>query len=177
MSLYERLSKARGTEEAESTAGDGLVTADSPAPRQADPLDALKKKIHQSLVQALGPKLYDMNMTAEQLEFRVRQKLSEVLAEDETPLSAADRNRLISETTDDILGYGPLEPFLRDDSVTEIMVNNFDRIYVERHGKIERTPAAFADNAHLLRIVDKIVSQIGRRIDESSPMVDARLPD
>ena len=67
MSLYERLSKARGTEEAESTAGDGLVTADSPAPRQADPLDALKKKIHQSLVQALGPKLYDMNMTAEQL--------------------------------------------------------------------------------------------------------------
>jgi len=164
MSLYERLSKARGTEEAESATGDGLVTADSPAPRQADPLDALKKKIHQSLVQALGPKLYDMNMTAEQLEFRVRQKLSEVLADDETPLSAADRNRLISETTDDILGYGPLEPFLRDDSVTEIMVNNFTTVYIERDGKLHRT-------------IDKIVGQVGRRIDESSPYVDARLPD
>jgi len=177
MSLYERLSKARGTEEAESATGDGLVTADSPAPRQADPLDALKKKIHQSLVQALGPKLYDMNMTAEQLEFRVRQKLSEVLADDETPLSAADRNRLISETTDDILGYGPLEPFLRDDSVTEIMVNNFTTVYIERDGKLHPTNGRFLDDSHLRRTIDKIVGQVGRRIDESSPYVDARLPD
>src|SRR5947209_8201857 len=177
MSLYERLSKARGTEEAESAAGDGLVAPDSPAPRQADPLDALKKKIHQSLVQALGPKLYDMNMTAEQLEFRVRQKLSEVLADDETPLSAADRNRLISETTDDILGYGPLEPFLRDDSVTEIMVNNFTTVYIERDGKLHPTNGRFLDDSHLRRTIDKIVGQVGRRIDESSPYVDARLPD
>src|SRR5215213_5495580 len=82
-----------------------------------------------------------------------------------------------TETTDDILGYGPLEPFLRDDSVTEVMVNAFDRIYIEREGKLERTLSTFADNAHLLRIIDKIVSQIGRRVDEASPMVDARLPD
>src|SRR6202023_1957263 len=73
--------------------------------------------------------------------------------------------------------YGPLEPLLRDDSVTEVMVNAYDRIYVERSGKLERTQAAFVDNAHLLRIIDKIVSQVGRRVDESSPMVDARLPD
>src|SRR5947208_6492703 len=136
MSLYGRLSKARtGTGPAEGPAApDGAVQTEV-APRPADPLDALKRKIHQSLVQALGPKLYDMNMTAEQLEFRVRQKLTEVLAEDETPLSAADRQRLISETTDDILGYGPLEPYLKDETVTEIMVNNHTVVYIEREGK------------------------------------------
>src|SRR5438445_11434989 len=118
-----------------------------------------------------------MNITAEQLEFRVRQKLTEVLAEDETPLSAADRQRLISETTDDILGYGPLEPYLKDETVTEIMVNNHTVIYIEREGKIKRTAARFLDDGHLRRTIDKIVGQVGRRIDESSPYVDARLPD
>src|SRR5918911_360660 len=97
--------------------------------------------------------------------------------DDYTPLTRAGRRGLVREITDDILGYGPLEPFLRDETVTEVMVNAHDRIYVERNGKIERTNAAFADNAHLLRIIDKIVSQVGRRVDEASPMVDARLPD
>ena len=96
---------------------------------------------------------------------------------DGTPLTREERRQLVREITDDILGYGPLEPFLRDDSVTEIMVNSYDRVYIERGGKIERAHAAFADDAHLLRIIDKIVSQVGRRIDEASPMVDARLPD
>src|SRR6476661_2906945 len=94
-----------------------------------------------------------------------------------TPLTREERRQLVREITDDILGYGPLEPFLRDDSVTEVMVNAFDRIYVERSGRLERTQGSFADNSHLLRIIDKIVSQVGRRVDESSPMVDARLPD
>ena len=92
-------------------------------------------------------------------------------------LRAERRRQVVREITDDILGYGPLEPLLRDDSVTEIMVNGFDRIFVERSGRIERTSTAFVDNAHLLRIIDKIVSQVGRRVDEASPMVDARLPD
>src|SRR5947208_16918642 len=124
MSLYGRLSKARtGTGPAEGPAApDGAVQTEV-APRPADPLDTLKRKIHQSLVQALGPKLYDLNMTAEQLELRVKQKLTETLADEETPLSVAERARLIAETTDDILGYGPLEPYLKDESVTEIMVN------------------------------------------------------
>ncbi|MBA2333013.1 MAG: CpaF family protein, partial [Actinobacteria bacterium] len=78
---------------------------------------------------------------------------------------------------DDVLGYGPLAPFLRDDTVTEVMVNAHDRIFVERDGRLERTDAGFVDDAHVMRIIDKIVSQVGRRIDESSPMVDARLPD
>ena len=178
MSLYERLSKARtGTPEgAPGTTDDSPFAADT-APRIVDPLETLKRKIHQSLLQALGPKLYDLNMTAEQLEFRVRQKLQEVLEEEDTPLSAADRQRLISETTDDILGYGPLEPFLRDETVTEVMVNKHDVVYVEREGKIYRVDARFLDDSHLRRTIDKIVGQVGRRIDESSPYVDARLPD
>jgi pilus assembly protein CpaF len=176
MSLYERLSKARTGQDAPAA-----VDSDSPfgevAPRILDPLEALKRKIHQSLLQALGPKLYDLNMTSEQLEFRVRQKLQEVLEEEDTPLSAADRARLIAETTDDILGYGPIEPFLRDETVTEIMVNRHDVVYVEREGKIFRVDARFLDDSHLRRTIDKIVGQVGRRIDESSPYVDARLPD
>ena len=96
---------------------------------------------------------------------------------DGTPLTRDERRELVRQITDDILGYGPLEPLLRDDSVTEIMVNSHDRVYIERGGKIERAQTAFADDAHLLRIIDKIVSQVGRRIDEASPMVDARLPD
>src|SRR6266498_2972111 len=119
MSLYERLSKAKqpesgggAPEQATSTRAQE-ATAPEVHVRPADPLEGLKRKIHQSLVQALGPKLYDLNMTADQLEFRVRQKLTDVLAEEETPISAADRQRLITDVTDDILGYGPLEPFLK----------------------------------------------------------------
>src|ERR671927_447441 len=117
------------------------------------------------------------SQTTEDLSERVTRAVTEQLVLDRTPLTREERRKIIREITDDILGYGPLEPFLRDDTITEVMVNNCDRIYVERNGKIERTNAAFADNAHLLRIIDKIVSQIGRRVDESSPMVDARLPD
>ena len=188
MSLYERLSKARGGPGDAPADGKGesnlpVTTAEpyaagpSEFEDKVDPLEDLKRKIHQSLVQALGPKLYDMNMSAEQLEFRVRQKLTETLAEEDTPLSAADRQRLIAEITDDILGYGPLEPYLKDESITEIMVNNYRTIYIERDGKIVYTGAKFLDDSHLRRTIDKIVGQVGRRIDESSPYVDARLPD
>ena len=101
----------------------------------------------------------------------------EQLALDRTPLTREERKQIVADIADDILGYGPLEPFLRDDTVTEIMVNGPEKVYIERAGKIEATDATFVDDAHLLRIIDKIVSQIGRRVDESSPMVDARLPD
>jgi pilus assembly protein CpaF len=103
--------------------------------------------------------------------------VTEQLALNRTPLTREERRRIVREIADDVLGYGPLEPLLRDDSVTEVMVNNHDLIFVEREGRLERSQASFVDNAHLLRIIDKIVSQVGRRIDESSPMVDARLPD
>jgi pilus assembly protein CpaF len=146
------------------------------APRASDPYAELKTRIHHAVIATLGAELFRQDAN-EDLSERVLRSVTEQLALDRTPLTREERRQLVREITDDILGYGPLEPFLRDDSVTEVMVNAFDRIYVERHGKLERTQGAFADNAHLLRIIDKIVSQVGRRVDESSPMVDARLPD
>jgi len=92
-------------------------------------------------------------------------------------MSSADRTRISQEIADDILGYGPLEPLLRDPSLTEVMVNSFQDIYVERSGKLVRVDTSFTDESHLRRTIDKIVSKIGRRVDETSPMVDARLPD
>ena len=128
------------------------------------------------MIATLGAELFKQEANQD-LSERVLRAVTEQLTLDRTPLTREERRQLVREITDDILGYGPLEPFLRDDSVTEVMVNAHDSIYVERHGKLERTPATFLDNAHLMRIIDKIVSQVGRRIDESSPMVDARLPD
>jgi pilus assembly protein CpaF len=146
------------------------------APRASDPYAELKTRVHHAVIATLGAELFRQDANQDLTE-RVLRSVTEQLALDRTPLTREERRQLVREITDDILGYGPLEPFLRDDSVTEVMVNAFDRIYVERHGKLEKTPAAFVDNAHLLRIIDKIVSQVGRRVDESSPMVDARLPD
>jgi pilus assembly protein CpaF len=142
----------------------------------ADPYSELKTRIHHACIAKLGPQLFTTE-TSENLSERVLREVSEQLTLDRTPLTREERRRIVREITDDILGYGPLEPLLRDDSVTEVMVNNFDRIYIEREGRLELSATTFADNAHLLRIIDKIVSQVGRRIDESSPMVDARLPD
>ena len=128
------------------------------------------------MIAKLGPELFKRE-TAEDLSERVLHAVTEQLALDRTPLTREERRRIQAEISDDVLGYGPLEPFLRDDSVTEVMVNAHDRIFVERDGRLERTDACFVDDAHVMRIIDKIVSQVGRRIDESSPMVDARLPD
>jgi pilus assembly protein CpaF len=150
-----------------------------PAPEQrhvVDPYTELKTRIHHECIAKLGAELFKQS-SDESLQESVMRTVSEQLALDRTPLTREERRRIVREITDDILGYGPLEPFLRDDSVTEVMVNACDRVYIERDGKIERSTASFADNAHLLRIIDKIVSQVGRRIDEASPMVDARLPD
>ena len=144
--------------------------------RAKDPYADLKTRVHHDVIATLGAELFKADANDNMSE-RVLRAVTEQLTLDRTPLTREERRQLVREITDDILGYGPLEPFLRDDSVTEVMVNAYDRIYVERAGRLERTPAAFVDNAHLLRIIDKIVSQVGRRVDESSPMVDARLPD
>jgi pilus assembly protein CpaF len=150
-----------------------------PAPEQrvvVDPYTELKTRIHHECIAKLGAELFKQS-SDEDLHESVLRTVSEQLALDRTPLTREERRRIVREITDDILGYGPLDPLLRDDTVTEVMVNAADKVYIERDGKIERSTASFADNAHLLRIIDKIVSQVGRRIDEASPMVDARLPD
>jgi len=112
-----------------------------------------------------------------ELRARIERRLAELLAEESTPLSATERRQVMTDVIDNILGYGPIQEFLDDPLVTEVMVNNPSTIYIEQFGKIQPTDRRFIDEQHLLRIIDKIVSRVGRRIDESSPMVDARLPD
>jgi pilus assembly protein CpaF len=181
MGLHDRIKGENGDaaneEQPTALAASGAAIGDAPKSDQpADPYAELKTRVHHACIAKLGPHLFTTE-TTENLNERVLREVTEQLALDRTPLTREERRRIVREITDDILGYGPLEPLLRDDTVTEVMVNNFDRIFIERDGKIERSPTTFADNAHLLRIIDKIVSQVGRRIDESSPMVDARLPD
>jgi pilus assembly protein CpaF len=166
------------------TAADAAVDATTLASREAqggrprvvDPYAELKSRVHHACIAQLGPELFATE-TADDLEERVMRAVMEQLALDRTPLTREERRQIVADIADDILGYGPLEPFLRDDTVTEIMVNGASKVFVERTGKIESTDASFVDDAHVMRIIDKIVSQIGRRVDESSPMVDARLPD
>ncbi len=143
-----------------------------------DPLvDALRQRIHRQLIEELGPVLSDRDVDAADLRRRVEESLGSALDADRTPLSAADRKELLREVSDDIIGYGPLERYLSDDTVTEVMVNGPEHVYVERAGRVTRVPSGFVDDAHVRRIIDKIVVQVGRRIDEANPMVDARLPD
>ncbi len=144
--------------------------------RTRDPHAELKTKIHRTCIARLGSAFLNLEGSAE-LARRVREIVAEELSAEEAPLSPGDRAELERQIADDILGYGPLEPYLQDPTVTEVMVNGSDQVYVERAGRIEETETSFLDDAHLLRIIDRIVSQVGRRIDEASPMVDARLPD
>src|SRR5919199_1432260 len=179
MGLHDRLKTSNGN-------GNGaFATAElaghpsgevAPASAAHDPYSELKTRIHHACIATLGAELFKHETTGDLTE-RVTRAVTEQLALDRTPLTRDERRQIVREITDDILGYGPIEPLLRDDSVTEVMVNGSDKIYCERNGKIEKTNTAFVDDAHLLRIIDKIVSQVGRRIDEASPMVDARLPD
>jgi pilus assembly protein CpaF len=154
------------------------LRADRPSQRARakDPHGELKTRIHRTCIARLGAAFINLE-GSDELERRVRQVVKELLNADESPLSPSERSQLERQIADDILGYGPLEPFLHDPTVTEVMVNGYDQVYIERGGMIEEAEATFLDDAHLLRIIDRIVSQVGRRIDEASPMVDARLPD
>jgi pilus assembly protein CpaF len=180
-SLTDRLSAAsrdRGT--ATVTTQDAINNGHRKAsgPSSQDQFGELKARVHSTLLQQLGPQLYDADLTQSELEGLVRATLQEVMADDGTTvISTTDRARLVQESADDILGYGPIEPFLRDPDITEVMVNGAFDIWIERSGRLTKADGAFNNEAHLRRTIDKIVSRIGRRVDESSPMVDARLPD
>ena len=137
----------------------------------------LKATVHNRLLTQLGPQLYDANLTHSEIERMVRGALQEAMQDDEVLLTPAERTRIAQEISDDILGYGPIEPYLRDPELTEVMVNGCDDIWIERSGRLQKVEGRFSDEQHLRRTIDKIVSRIGRRVDESSPMVDARLPD
>jgi pilus assembly protein CpaF len=141
-----------------------------------DPFSELKNRVHLALINDLGPQLFGVGTDPLALRQRVEADLRDRL-QNEAGLSRDDRERLLAEIADDVLGYGPLERLLADDTVSEIMVNGAHRIWVERQGRLSETALQFNDESHLRRIVNKMVAQVGRRIDESSPMVDARLPD
>ncbi len=165
MSLYKRLHEAQqGPAGAVGTRRDPVV-------------DELRQKIHHQLIDELGPILYDKRLSEDDLRRRVHEQLHQALAQERTPLSAADKAQLIQDVSDDILGYGPIDRLLKDEEITEVMVNGPGSVYIERFGKLEKTDATFIDEQHLRRIIDKIVGQVGRRIDEATPLCDARLPD
>jgi pilus assembly protein CpaF len=145
--------------------------------QQKDRIAEIRTHVQERLVEVLGPRLYDASMSDTELEGLVHQRLRELLDEEEPGLSAQEKLLIVRQIGDSVLGLGPLEPFVRDPDVTEIMVNGWDSIYVERAGKLYWTGAKFHDDGQLRRTIDKIVAKVGRRIDESSPYVDARLPD
>ena len=150
--------------------------------RSARPLEEkqqqeLKSAVHQELIRRL-----DLEKLGEAQESRVGQQqlltlIQQIITEQSVPLSAGERDRVANEVMDELFGLGPLEPLLKDDTISDILVNTCSHVYVERKGVLHRTSVTFKDNRHLLQIIDKIVSAVGRRVDESTPMVDARLKD
>ncbi|MGA8039860.1 MAG: CpaF family protein, partial [Acidimicrobiia bacterium] len=165
-SLSERVAAARQTE-----------TADISANR-SDALGELRGRLHFKVVEELGPTLYDRQMSDAELRLRVLEMLEWAVDQEQgLPLTSADRRALLNEIASDVLGYGPIDPLLNDPDITEVMANGPYDIYYEKRGKIVLSDVKFVDEVHLRRIIDKIVGQIGRRVDEATPMVDARLPD
>lgn len=132
--------------------------------------------LHQRLIKVMDLSVLS-SMKAEEARRKIREIAEGIVANEAIPLSLESRQRVIKQVADEILGLGPLEPLLADPTISDILVNSSDTVYVERHGRLELTDVAFQDDAHLLHIIDRIVSSVGRRIDESSPMVDARLKD
>jgi pilus assembly protein CpaF len=161
MDLHERLTTARSA---------------AAAPGRDDPFAELKNRVHLAVIGVLGPRLFNAGLDPAGLREQVLTDTRRHLAQ-ESGLSRDDRERLAAEIADDALGHGPLERLLADDSVTEIMVNGPYDIWIERQGRLYETNVRFDDESHLRRIINKIVAEVGRRVDESSPMVDARLPD
>ena len=137
----------------------------------------LKTKIHTHLLNTMDLSLIE-KIDKEQLRQGIRSLTEKILKEEKTiPLNFSEREKLIKEIEDEVLGLGPLEPFMQDPNISDVLVNGYNQVYIERNGKLEATTARFKDDSHLRKIIDKIVSAVGRRIDESSPMVDARLAD
>ncbi len=136
----------------------------------------MKFAIHRKLLDRMNLEAVS-NVPSERVRQEIRPAVGRLVDEEKTPLSAGEKDRLIEEVLDEVFGLGPLEPLLKDRTVSDILVTTPHLVYVERSGKLEKTAIEFRDNAHLQRIIEKVVSRVGRRIDESSPMVDARLPD
>src|SRR3954470_10332517 len=136
----------------------------------------LKANVHRKLLNRLNLEAL-AQADRSRAEGEIRTLLGELLAEENVPLSLGERETLYGELVEDVFGLGPIEPLLRDPTISDILVNTHQYVFVERGGRLGRVTAAFQDDKHLLRVIDRIVSAVGRRVDDSSPMVDARLPD
>jgi pilus assembly protein CpaF len=179
MSLKNRISQVLPRQ----GSGESPDASTESAPRVVAPLAVVTPQeqewalhLHQRLVKIMDLSLIT-SMEEEQARGQIREVSQRLMAEESLPLNEASRQRVLKLVEDEILGLGPLEPLLHDPTISDIMVNGYNDVYVERYGKLEHSPVRFHTNAHLMNIIDRIVSRVGRRIDESSPMVDARLLD
>jgi len=166
MALRERLVKESGA----NATGNGFATTGQ------NSFQEMKSRLHRQLINRMDLTKLSA-LTQEQVHSEVSRLAEVVLAQEGAPLSASEREKLVNDVQHELFGLGPLEPLLADPTISDILVNKHDVIYIERRGKIERTNVRFKDDEHLMRVIERIVSSIGRRIDESSPMVDARLQD
>lgn len=175
MSLLQRLEKKQPPEVSQKPAVKGEKK------EAKDHFAELKVRIHKKVIDQLGKELAASSQNGEEENQTVAEKVKtlaeDVLDSEQVYLSTQDRKKLIDDVIDDAIGFGPIHPLLRDSSITEVMVNGPNTVYVERNGCLEKTSISFRDNTHVMNVIEKIVSPLGRRIDESSPMVDARLPD
>ncbi len=162
-----------------SNSGTAIAAPPSRQPRGEAPRPQyleLKANVHRKLLNRLNLEAL-ANAERPRAEAEIRALLFELISEESTPLSMTEREVILGDVIDEVFGLGPLEPLLRDPGVSDILVNTYKSVYVERGGKLEKHPTTFQDDKHLLRVIDRIVSGVGRRVDDSSPMVDARLPD
>ena len=181
MSLLERLQKMNNSSNRkENTPPIATLTKEkkdkkerkkTPPPPPRDPYSRLKASIHRKLIEEVE------KLEANSLQEDITRLASELLDQEVTFLPKGEREKILQQIVAEAIGYGPIHPLLQDDEISEIMVNGPDQVYIERNGKLEKTDTVFRDDAHVLHIIEKIVAPLGRRIDESMPMVDARLPD
>jgi pilus assembly protein CpaF len=169
--------KDRLNRDATEMAAEGMLqgTAFQLSP-EARAMQELKTRIHQKLLERMDLTVME-TLPIDELRRQLKDLVERLIDEEGAPLNEAERAALVRDIQHEVFGLGPIEPLLADPTISDILVNTYRQVYVERHGRLELTPITFRDNAHVMKIMDKIVSAIGRRIDESSPMVDARLPD
>ena len=181
MSLSDRINDQTGKNGNPPTTPLPASTGDAPLQERLDAAydrqNELKMRIHGVVIRDLGAQIYQQDIPETELLRIVRAKIEEGLAAENIPMPRSERQEIVDELVAEVLGYGPIQEFLRDPTVTEIMVNGYRNIFIERAGKITKTEKRFRDDGHLRRIIQKIVGQVGRRVDEASPYVDARLPD
>src|SRR5919202_5064401 len=155
-------------------AGDGLGLSDDAHGVHA--LQQVKGRVHRKLLERLNLSNLD-RLDRQQVSDAVRRVIQDLITQESVALNFEERDAVVVQVLDEIFGLGPLEPLIKDPEVSDILVNTYKQVYIERHGRLERTEVMFQDDRHLLQVIDRIVSAVGRRIDDSSPMVDARLPD